>query len=155
MNSNVLQNWNHNFVPIELLEQTRTSFLKQNRCTLKIIAHALQVGGIALREKSVTKNDFAQPQARCAPRVARDNFFHRLLVYTLQHKKNWSKNILPAWRTIHSNAATDHAKWGKFDQNNPEKYFLRKFNENFEKSKFSIFEKKSKKSKCLIFLNFH
>ena len=71
-------------------------------------------------------------------------------------KKNWSKNIIPAWRTIHSNAATDHAKWGKFDKKIPKNiffensmnisknqkfWFLRKNIskiENFNFSKFSL-----------------
>ena len=45
-----------------------------------------------------------------------DNFFHRVLVLTLKHKKSWIKKIIPPWRSIHSNAPALVKTWKKLFQ---------------------------------------
>ena len=53
-----------------------------------------------------------------------DNFFHRVLVYTLYHKKNWIKKNIPAWRSIRSKSTPMTKNLTKLDRKMCEIYFL-------------------------------
>ena len=102
--------------------------------------HALQVRGVGMSEISVTQNksiifrDYKPLQHRP------DNFFHRVLVYTLYHKKNWIKKNIPAWRSIHSKATPMAKNLTKLWRKISEKYFLENSMKISKNQKFWFFD---------------